>query len=294
MANAYAEFEVVVEKPARLGEGAIWDPQRKLLLWVSILDHELYLYDPETGSNRVIPTCQAVGTVVPHAGAGVVVALHNGIATLDLDSEKIVPITDPERDIPGNRFNDGKCDPGGRLWAGTMAFDATPDAGALYCLDTDRTLTRKISPVTISNGIVWNGACDTMFYIDTAANNVRAYDYDIDSGEIGNERVVVANEAGGGFDGMAIDAEDNLWIAVYQGSGVRCYNPGSGGLIRELRLPVSNVTSCAFGGGELEDLYVTCAREGLDEEALGGQPLAGSLFRLKPGAEGVPSHSYAG
>ena len=294
MTKEHAEYEVVVEKPARLGEGAIWDSGRSVLFWVSILDQELYAYDPSTGNNRTIPTCQAVGTVVPHAGAGVIVALHNGFATLDLESEKIVPIADPERDIPSNRFNDGKCDPAGRLWAGTMAFDATPDAGALYCLDTNRSIIEKIAPVTISNGIVWNSRCDTMYYIDTATNNVRAYDYDLDSGAIANERIVVINNEGGGFDGMAIDSEDNLWIAVFHGGGVRCYNPESGLMIRELSLPVTNVTSCAFGGNDLDELYVTCAREGLSENDLAKQPLAGSLFRLKPGVQGTLSYSYAG
>ena len=288
------EPEVVVSKQIRLGEGSLWDPNRKLLYWVSILDCELYVFEPSSGENRTIPTCQAVGTVVPRAGGGLVLALHNGFAFLDPESEKITPIADPERDLPGNRFNDGKCDPAGRFWAGTMAFDGRDDAGALYCLHANHSVTEKLSPVTISNGIVWNHDCDTMFYIDTRANTVRAFDYDIDSGDIGNARVVVTNSGRGGFDGMSIDVEGHLWIAIYQGAAVRCYDPANGALLRELALPVSNVTSCAFGGGVLDELFVTSAREGLSEQELDQQPLAGSLLRLRPGVQGVPAYSYAG
>lgn len=286
--------EQVVAKRTIVGEGSLWDPDEQVLYWVDILSHELYIYDPATGSNRTIPTAQAVGTVVKRASGGLVVALHNGFAFLDTDTEKITPIADPERDIPANRFNDGKCDPAGRLWAGTMEFNGAADAGALYCLHTDGTVSEKLRPVAISNGIVWTADESTMYYICTRANTVRAFDYDKATGNISNERVVITNEGSGGFDGMSIDADDNLWVAVFGGWAVRCYDPRSGQLVRELKLPFERVTSCAFGGKDLDQLYVTSAVIGLDDEALAAQPLAGSLVVLDPGARGVPAFSYAG
>jgi sugar lactone lactonase YvrE len=286
--------EQVVAKRTLVGEGALWDHEDNVLYWIDILSHELYIYDPATGTNRTIPTCQAVGTVVKRATGGLVLALHNGFACLDLDSEKITPIADPERDVPANRFNDGKCDPAGRFWAGTMEFGCTVDAGALYCLDAEHKVTEKLKPVTISNGIVWTADASTMYYICTHANNVRAFDYDIDTGNICNERVVVTNEGEGGFDGMSIDAEGKLWIAVYGGWGVRRYDPATGALLRDLRLPFECVTSCAFGGDNLEELYVTSAVGGFDDRKLAEQPLAGSLVKVDPDVAGVPAHSYAG
>lgn len=286
--------EQIVPKRTLVGEGSLWDPEEKVLYWIDILSHELYIYDPSNGSNRTIPTAQAVGTVVKRASGGLVVALHNGFAFLDTETEKITPIADPERDIPANRFNDGKCDPAGRFWAGTMEFGCTPDAGALYCLDTDGTVTEKLRPVTISNGIVWTADAATMYYICTGANTVRAFDYDNATGDIANERVVITNDGEGGFDGMSIDAEGNLWVAVFGGWAVRCYDPRSGTLVRELRLPFEKVTSCAFGGANLDELYVTSAVAGMDEAALAAQPLAGSLVKVDPGVAGVSAFAYAG
>ena len=208
-------IETVVRRPSLVGEGALWDSERQVLYWVDIIGQKLFVYDPATGQNREIDTLQAVGTVVPRASGGLIVALHNGFASLDPDSGLLRPIADPERDIPTNRFNDGKCDPAGRLWAGTMDFDGEPDRGALYCLDTDGTVTRKFGNVTISNGIVWSLDQRTMYYIDTGRNNVRAYDYDMATGAIGNERVTVTNAGRGHFDGMTMDAEGMVWIAIF-------------------------------------------------------------------------------
>ena len=294
MSEIKVDPEVVIHRRAQIGEGAIWDSGKQLLYWVDILDHKLFIYDPETGEDRAIDTCQAVGTVVPRTVGGLAVALHNGFATVDLGTEKITPLGDPERQIPKNRFNDGKCDPAGRFWAGTMEFEGEPDQGALYCLDIDHSITRKVEPVTISNGIVWSLDYRTMYYIDTPADTVRAWDYDIDSGAISNERIVIECERPGHFDGMSIDEEGMLWIAMFGGSAVRRYDPRSGNRLLTLRLPVSNITSCAFGGAQLDELYVTCASRGLTEEDLKQQPLAGSLLRIAVDTRGVPAFSYGG
>jgi len=289
------EFEVLVEKWALVGEGTIWDEDNRLLYWVDILGHEVYQYNPQTGMNRTIPTLQAVGTVVLRKKGGLIVALHNGFGHIDLESEKIIPIgIDPEREIINNRFNDGKCDPAGRFWAGTMAFDGAADQGALYCLDIDGAVTKKLGPVSISNGIVWTSDSSTMYFIDSPLNTVRAYNYDIETGMIENERIVCRNEGDGVFDGMAIDADGMLWIAIYGGSAVKCYDPGDGALKRELTMPFTNVTSCAFGGEKLDQLYVTSASQKMNAIELDKQPLAGSLIRLEPDCVGVPSFKYEG
>ena len=294
MNKEHVEPVLVVDKPALVGEGSIWDAQNKVVYWVDILSHELYIYDPATQSNRTVLTCQSVGTVVPRTRGGVAVALHNGFAVIDLDTDKITPLVDPERTVPANRFNEGKCDPAGRFWAGTMEFNGEADRGALYCLDVDHSVTKKIEPVTISNGIVWTADHKTMYYVDTGLNSVRGYDYDIDSGDISNERVVVENEGAGHFDGMSIDCEGMLWIALFGGAGIKRYDPNSATLLRDIGLPMSQVTSCAFGGENLDELYITSAAINLDEDALAQQPLAGSLVKIDPGVQGVEAFAYGG
>lgn len=289
------DIEQVVAGRTLVGEGALWDAQLGVLYWVDILSHEVYIYNPCSGDNRMLHTCQAVGTVVPRQSGGLVVALHNGFAHIDLDSEKLTPMgLDPERSIPANRFNDGKCDPAGRLWAGTMEFGGAKDAGALYCLDLDHSVEKKIAPVSISNGIVWSADGQTMYYIDSPLNTVRAYDFDVDAGAIANERVVCENEGAGVFDGMAIDADGTLWIALYGGWSVKRYDPKNGALIAVYEMPFSNVTSCAFGGENLDELYITSACQQMDESTLASQPLAGSLVKIDPGCKGVPSPAFAG
>lgn len=290
------EVEVIVDRQCLVGEGAIWDSRRRHLLWVDILGHLLFIYDPATGENREINLLQAVGTVVPRTAGGVVVALHNGFATLDLETERMTPIADPEADIPGNRFNDGKCDPAGRLWAGTMAFDGMREReqGSLYCLDTDGTVTWKLGRISISNGIAWSADARTMYYIDTVKNDVRAFDYDLDTGAIANERVTCRHDDEGHFDGMTLDEEGMVWIAIFGGGAVKRYNPETGEHLATIELPAQAVTSCAFGGPDLDQLYITSASYRLTAAELAEQPLAGSLFRAAPGVRGVPAFEYAG
>ena len=156
------------------------------------------------------------------------------------------------------------------------------------------TAVREFGGVSISNGIVWSRDQRTMYYVDTGRNDVRAYDYDLDSGAISNERVTVTNGGSGHFDGMTMDQEGMLWIAIFQGSAVRRYHPESGELLATVDLPMSNVTSCAFGGSDLTDLYITSACLRLSEAEREAQPLAGSLVRVVPGVRGLPAVPYAG
>jgi len=215
------ETQLAVNANAELGEGPIWDPDKQCLYWIDILAHKLHIHEPETQQNRIVDVGQPIGTVVPRASGGVIVALRDGSAHLDLISHDLTFLSEIEKKIDDNRFNDGKCDPAGRFWAGTMNFDSKTTSGALYCMDTDLTVTPKVSPVTISNGLAWSPDHSKMYYIDTPTRKVVAYEYDIDSGHIQNPTTVIQNNSEGHMDGMAIDQEGMLWIAFFHGSAVK-------------------------------------------------------------------------
>ncbi|HLS90041.1 MAG TPA: SMP-30/gluconolactonase/LRE family protein, partial [Limnochordia bacterium] len=184
-----------------LGEGAIW--YRSALYWVDILGKRVHRYDPATGEHREYVTPETVGTVVPRATGGLVVALQHGFAHLDEESGEVTPLGEPVDPRPETRFNDGKCDPAGRLWAGTMGFNSEPGMGSLYMLDVDGRVEEKIPGVTTSNGICWNRDATEMYYIDTPTHEVWAFDYDVKTGAIGNRRVAVKiDPAEGAPDGM--------------------------------------------------------------------------------------------
>jgi sugar lactone lactonase YvrE len=292
-----AEVELVLDAKARLGEGAIWDASLRLLYWVDIEGHQVHAFDPATRRDRSFALGDYVGAVVPRARGGVALTLGRAFAALDLETRKVTVLAEPEAEKVrhGNRFNDGKCDPRGRFWAGTMALSEAPAAGGLYRLDRDRSVHRMLEGVSISNGIVWSAGADRMYYIDTPTREVAVFEYDDATGEISNRRVAVRFPAGHGWpDGMALDAEGMLWIAEWDGGCVSRWDPARGKLLRRVKLPVSRVTSCAFGGPALDELYVTTAWSRLDDSARRAQPAAGGLFRIEPGVRGMPTFSYAG
>ncbi len=289
------EVKVLVDIRALVGEGALWDEKAQVLYWVDILSNALYIYDPATGENRHYDVGQHVGTVVLRESGGVMLSLANGFASYDLESGKLTILSDPEAHLPNNRFNDGKCDPGGRFWAGTMAYTNQSTQGSLYRMDADHSVHKMLGDIGISNGIVWSHDKRTMYYIDSSAGTVRAYDYDNASGDIRNERVIISVPKEMGLpDGMAIDAAGMLWVAHFGGSCVRCWDPHIGKVSDEIVLPASQITSCAFGGEKLDTLYITSAAVGLDAAALAQQPLAGSLFAVQPGVKGALTYRFAG
>ena len=287
--------ELVLDAKARLGEGAVWDAARQVLYWVDIEGHQVHAFDPATGHDRSFALGDYVGTVVPRARGGVALTLGRTFAALDLETRKVTVLGEPaeEKVRLGNRFNDGKCDPRGRFWAGTMAVSEARAAGGLYRLDADGSVHRILDDVSISNGIVWTA--DRMYYIDSPTREVAVFDYDDATGSVSNRRVAVRFPADHGWpDGMALDAEGMLWIAEWDGSRVSRWDPANGKLLRQIMLPVSRVTSCAFGGPDLDEMYVTSAWTRLTEEARRDQPLAGGLFRVDPGVTGAPTFSFAG
>jgi sugar lactone lactonase YvrE len=289
--------ELVLDAKARLGEGAVWDVSRQVLYWVDIEGHQVHSFDPVTGRDRSFPVGDSVGTIVPRASGGVAIALGRAFAALDLETSAVTLLAEPEAEKarPGNRFNDGKCDPRGRFWAGTMAVSETAKAGALYRLDPDGRVHRMLEDVSISNGIVWSTGADRMYYIDTPTREVAVFDYDNATGGISNRRVAVRfPESHGWPDGMALDAEGKLWVAEWDGACVSRWDPERGKLLRRIKLPVARVTSCAFAGPRLEQMYVTTAWSRLDDAARRAQPAAGALFRVDPGVRGTPTFAFTG
>ena len=287
--------ELLVDAHAQVGEGPLWDEERQVLYWVDILSSLLYIYDPATGENRALDVGRHVGTVVTRASGGLMLAVREGFATFDLETQELTLIANPEAHITGNRFNDGKCDPAGRFWAGTMAYENPTNQGSLYRLDTDLSVHKIFGDVAISNGIIWSLDHTTMYYIDTLRKNVRAFDYADETGDISNERVIInVPEEIGMPDGMAIDSEGMLWVAHYGGSCVSRWNPNTAQLLLKIDLPVTQVTACAFGGPNLDILFITSAAQELDAAELARQPLAGGLFSIKTPYQGVPSFRFGG
>ena len=268
-----------------LGEGPVWDARDQSLYWVDIPESRVHQIAAD-GSLSSWDTGQPVGTVVPRAGGGLAVAVRDGFMALDPVSGKLTTLAEVERDQPGNRMNDGACDRAGRFYAGTMALDETPEAGALYRLDPDLGVTRLLTGVGISNGIGWSPDERLMYYIDSQVHRVDVFDYDPATGEIDGRRPFAAVGEGGVVpDGLTVDADGGVWVAVWGGYAVLHHDPG-GNVIEAVNLPAARVSSCVFGGPDLDRLYITTAA--------GPGESAGALFVCKPGVTGQPSHPFRG
>jgi sugar lactone lactonase YvrE len=277
-----------------LGEGSLWDEQEQVLYWIDIAQNKVYRYKPHNGSNLAYDVGENVGTVVVTSNGKLLLALRTGFACLDPNTGRVTHLADPEADKPHTRFNDGKCDPKGRFWAGTMVENAQKGDGALYCLDTDLTVTRKLTGVSCSNGLVWSRDQRHFYYIDTPTFQIQGFEYDLATASLGARRVVAElPREGGAPDGMTIDALDGLWVALFGGGRVIRINPANGEVDYRVEVAAPNVTSCAFGGPELDELYITTARVGLSDERRREYPLAGSLFSARVPFQGMPSRRFA-
>lgn len=278
-----AKYQIVLTAACELGEGPVWDDALHRLLWVDIPKGTIHEWYPGTRLHNVTTFPVKIGAIAIAVDGRLIAATYSGFAVVDLRDQSINPLTDPEAHLPNNRFNDGKCDPKGRFWAGTM--DVTTGkryAGNLYMLDENGCAHTKIKNVTCSNGLAWSLDQKTMYYIDTPTRQVVAFDFDSSLGVISNRKVVIAVPPIDGLpDGMTIDQEGMLWIALWGGWKIARWNPYTGEKLAEINLPVSQVTSCTFGGADLNDLYITSAKIGLTGDKLTSQPLAGSLFVIK-------------
>ena len=289
------QADLALDARALLGEGPIWDARAGVLYWVDISGCKVHIFTPATGADRALDVGQPVGTVVPRRSGGVMVALRDGFAALDLDSGRLTMIADPETHLPDNRFNDGKCDPAGRFWAGTMRqAEDRKGGGSLYRLDPNLSVHKMWGDITVANGIAWSLDARTMYYIDTPTMTVVAFEYNLETGAIANPRPVIHTPDGPGSpDGMTIDAEGMLWVAYWGGWRVVRWNPHTGEALAIIELPVERVTAPWFGGPNLDELYITTARVGLDDAGLTGQPHAGSIFVARPGVRGLAAFEFA-
>ena len=280
-------IEVVGTVASQWGEGPLW--WKGCLYYVDIEGHKVHSYAPETGLEKSWKIGQRVGTVVPREGGGLVIAGDDGFFFLDEKTGELLAIADPEPEKPDNRFNDGKCSPDGRFFAGTISLVKKTGDAKLYRLDPDLTLHEAFGPVTNSNGIVWSVDGKMVYYIDTPRKEVLAFDYS--DGNLTNERIVVSTaHHAASPDGMTIDEEGNLWIAFCHGACVCCFDPRSGNELRKVDLPCLETTACAFGGAGLTDLFVTTGVHKTVQE-----DHAGRLFRIRGlGVKGIAANAFAG
>ncbi len=280
--------EQLTEADAEHGEGPVWSPAWGGLRWVDTFDGDLLaLGDDGTVTKRHLD--RAVGALRPRAGGGMVVALERRFALAGAGDEELLPLGELW-DAPGVQFNDGGCDPQGRFYCGSMAVDNTPGAGSLYRLDPGGTVRVVLHEVTVSNGIAWSPDGGTAYYIDTPTMRVDAFDHDPDSGLSGRRPLVHFDPADGVPDGLAVDADGYLWVAMHRGGTIHRYRP-DGTLDGVVEVPVRNVTACTFGGPRLDQLFITTSRRGMGDAA---EPAAGALFRADVAVTGLPAAAFAG
>lgn len=290
--TASFDAELVLDANADVGEGPAWDAAAGRLIWVDITASRVHELHPD-GLARSWNVGEHVGAAVPRASGGLVLATRAGFAVLAPDG-CVTPIAPVEADVPGNRMNDGKCDPQGRFWAGTMPYKDTPGAGSLYRLDKDHRVQRVLPGLGLANGLGWSPDGKTFYFIDSTTQSVDAYDFDPGDGALSGCRQVAAIDPADGMpDGMTVDDEGCLWVALWGGGCVRRYRP-DGTVAAIVHLPASQVTSCAFGGPDRGDLYITSAAHRLSEQQRAAEPHAGGLFWCRPGVTGPPAVPYAG
>ncbi len=289
------DTEIALRYEAILGEGALWDDKAQRLYWLDIVGKKLFVYDPAGGKNEEHQLPQMAGTVVPRASGGIILCMEGGIHAYDPRTGTLEWLSDPEAGRPETRYNDGKCDPTGRLWVGTMGRGGEAGLGTLYRVDADLAVHPVLEGVDISNGIAWSPDRKHMYWTGTLDRVIWGFDYNDDTGKVSNRRpAITVREEDGYPDGMTMDAEGMIWAAHWEGGRVIRYNPATGKKLGEIRLPVGLVSSCAFGGKNLDRLFITTARMGLGEEELARQPEAGSLFVADTGVRGIPAVPFAG
>lgn len=273
--------ELLWPAEAELGEGTCWSPSQQALFWVDILGQRLHRWRAADGARRSWDFDEPVSTVAECAdGQGLVVTLRHTIARFDpARPAPPQPLHRPPEEPPGNRFNDGKCDPRGHFWACSMDFDCQAPTGALYRLSADGRVQRHLLGFPVTNGPAWSADGRTMWVNDTVGRTVHAFDVDLASGRLSNHRLWLRLADGDGLpDGMTTDAEGRLWLCHWGGGCVTAHDPSDGRELDRLPLPVSQVTNCCFGGPDQRTLFVTSARHGLSQAQLEAEPLAGALF----------------
>lgn len=287
------EAELLLDLKMTLGEGPLWDFNRQQLFFVDIEGRCLYQYDPNREHVRAYSFDRMTTAVSLLADGALLLAQEDRLLRFVPETSAIYPLTDLEADEPANRSNDAKVGPDNRYYVGTMARDGKQRVGSLYQVDAHWQVEEVLCDCTISNGMAWSADARTFYYIDSPTHEVRAFDFNPDTGALTNERTAVRIPAEQGVpDGMTIDTEGHLWVAHHGGGCVACYDPRDGSLVRDIKLPAPLVTSCAFGGADLDTLYITTAREGMTEADIQKYPHSGGLFRVRTGQRGRPEPMF--
>jgi sugar lactone lactonase YvrE len=281
----------VLNARARLGEGPVWNHGEKLLYWVDIYNHRVHQFDPASGKNVFFDVGDVVGAIAFAGANRLIMAQRHCLAFLDTHTGLVTPIVEIETDLSDNRFNDGKCDPQGRFWFGSMSASGKEQA-SLYRYDCDGSLQVMETGLTVSNGLGWSLDQKTFYLTDSPKQKIYAYDFDAVTGNISNRRIFV-DLTGESFypDGLTIDSQGCIWSAMWNGGCVIRFNQ-EGQEIFRLRLPVPLVTSCTFGGENLQVLYITTASIALSQEEIDKSFESGDLFAFNTAVMGLPAYEF--
>jgi len=286
------QAELIFDAKAELGEGPAWDAKTQTLYWVGILDKRVYSKTQVLAQLEGMPGCLA-----PCKNGHLILAVTSGngrssFVEFDPASGGQTVLSSLDSELPSNRFNDGKCDPAGRFLAGTMDLGKKAPSGSLYSFDGRNTM-RLLDNVTISNGLAWSPDHKTFYYIDTPTRAMRAFDYDVATGQIANGRVAIRfAESLGWPDGMTSDTQGNLWVAMWGSAQITKWDPKAGKLLEQIPVPALHTSSCVFGGRDMNELYVTSAREDMSGADLKKYPLSGGLFKIQTSVAGMPTFEF--
>ncbi len=281
---------------AQLGEGTVWSVREQALYWVDILGMRLYRFDPVSAKKAEWSFTEPISALAERLSSNeLLVTLRSGFAFFNPLTNQLTKLTNPEPERLNNRFNDGKCDAQGRFWAGTMDADCKAPTGALYRFNPDQTCSTHDDHYAVTNGPTWSLDGRTFYFTNSAKATVFAFDFDPKEGTISNKRVWLKFEKHEGVpDGMTTDADGRIWIAHWNGSCVTCHDPKSAKELARATLPTRLITNCAFGGADMQTLFISSARDGLTEAQLASEPLAGGLFCVRVASPGLASFLYAG
>ena len=287
-------FECVLDVKASLGECPLWSVDEQALYWVDINAPSLNRFDPASGANAAWPMPQSIGCFALRERGGFVAALRDGFWLVNPDGTLDRRVALAPYDPAHHRFNDGRADPQGRFWAGSMNERRDASTGALYRFDPDSTLTAMITNIMIANGLAFSPDSRTMYHTDTPTRTIAAWDFDPATGAIANRRVFARFSGEADHpDGAAVDREGCYWSALYHGAKVVRLSP-RGERLAEYPLPAMCPTMCAFGGPDLKTLYVTSARQRREAEELARLPQSGGIFAMRVDVPGLPEPKFAG
>jgi sugar lactone lactonase YvrE len=278
---------VALEDEAILGEGPVWHPIHKMLYWVDIQKQLLHALELHTNQHRQWEFERRVSAVIPCVNGSLILALQGGLVSFDPMKGWVESLLDIERESPDIRCNDAKADPFGRIWIGTMHVDCRPGYGSLYFVDSRFRIKKLLGGLAIPNGMAWSLNHEVMYFIESTRQNVMQFDVSAGTIPANGKIAIQFNHEKEVPDGMCIDAEGMLWIAFYAGQRVGRYDPASGTQLAEIKVPSLNVTSCCFGGEDLDTLFITTARQELNTSELTELPQSGSLFSCKVDVKGL-------